>query len=40
MLLLAGISGNQVVLNIIMILLTLSILATGLNIKKIEKFEK
>ena len=40
MLLLAGISGNQIVLNVIMILLTLSILATGLNIKKIEKFEK
>lgn len=40
MLLLAGISGNQIVLNIIMILLTLSILVTGLNIKKIEKFEK
>lgn len=39
-LLLAGISENQIVLNIIMILLTLSILVTGLNIKKIEKFEK
>ena len=40
MLLLAGMSGNQIVLNIIMILLTSSILVTGLNIKKIEKFEK
>ena len=40
MFLLAGMSGNQIVLNIIMILLTLSILATGLNIKKIGKFEK
>ena len=40
MLLLAGISGSQLVLNIIMVILTLSILIMGLNIKKIEKFEK
>lgn len=40
MLLLAGISGSQLVLNIIMVILTLSILIMGVNIKKIEKFEK
>ena len=40
MLLLAGISGGQLVLNIIMVILTLSILIMGVNIKKIEKFEK
>ncbi len=39
MLLLAGITGNQLVQNIVMILLTLSILIMGLNIRKIEKFE-
>ena len=39
-LLLAGLSGNQLVLNIVMVLLTLSILIMGLNIRKIEKFEK
>ena len=39
-LLFAGLSGNQLVLNIVMVLLTLSILIMGLNIRKIEKFEK
>lgn len=40
MLLLAGVTGNQIILNIVMALLTLSILIMGLNIRKIEKFEK
>ena len=40
MLLLAGISGSQVVLNIVMVILTLSIFIMGLNIRKIEKFEE
>jgi len=40
MLLLAGITGNQLILNIVIILLTLSILIMGLNIRKIERFEK
>ena len=40
MLLFAGLTGSQVVLNIIMILLTLSIPIMGLNITKIEKFEE
>lgn len=40
LLLIAGISGNQLILNIMMIILTLSILATGLNIRMIEKFEE
>lgn len=40
MLLFAGISGSQLVLNIVMVILTLSILATGLNIRKIKKFNK
>ncbi|MCI8700131.1 MAG: MFS transporter [Clostridia bacterium] len=40
MLLLAGVTGNQIVLNIVMILLTLSILIMGLNIRKIKKFEQ
>lgn len=40
MLLIAGIIGNQIILNIVMILLTLSILIMGLNIRKIEKFER
>lgn len=39
-LLFAGLSGSQLVLNIVMILLTLSILIMGFNIRKIEKFEK
>lgn len=39
-LLFAELSGNQLVLNIVMVLLTLSILIMGLNIRKIEKFEK
>ena len=40
MLLLAGVTGNQIILNIVMVLLTLSILVMGMNIRKIEKFEK
>lgn len=40
MLLFAGLSGNQFILNIVMVLLTLSILAMGFNIIKIDKFEK
>ena len=40
MLLVAGLSGSQLILNIVMVLLTLSILIMGFNIKKIEKFEK
>jgi hypothetical protein len=40
MLLFAGLSGSNLVLNIVMVLLTLSILMMGLNIRKIEKFEK
>lgn len=40
MLLFAGISGRQLILNIVMVILTLSILVTGLNIRKIKKFDK
>ena len=40
MLLLAGLTGSQLVLSIVMVLLTLSILIMGLNITKIEKFEE
>lgn len=40
MLLFAGISGSQLILNIVMISLTLSILIMGINIRKIEKFDK
>ena len=40
MLLLAGLTGSQFVLSIVMVLLTLSILIMGLNITKIEKFEE
>ena len=39
LLLIAGISNSNLILNIITIILTLSILATGLNIRKIDKFE-
>ncbi len=39
-LLIAGLSKSQVVLNIVMVILTLSILMTGINIRKIQKFEK
>ena len=39
MLLLAGLSRSQLILNIVMIILTVSILIMGLNIRKIEKFE-
>lgn len=40
MLLLAGLTGSTIILSIVMFLLTLSILAMGLNIAKIEKFEE
>lgn len=40
MLLLAGLTGSQIVLSIVMVLLTLSIPIMGLNITKIEKFEE
>lgn len=40
MLLFAGVSGSNLVLNVVMVLLTLSIFIMGLNIRKIEKFEK
>lgn len=40
MLLLAGLTGSTIALNIVMFLLTLSILAMGVNIAKIEKFEE
>lgn len=40
MLLFAGISGSLLVLNIVMVILTLSILVMGINIRKIEKFDK
>ena len=40
MLLFVGISGSQLILNIVMVFLTLSILIMGMNIRKIEKFEK
>ena len=40
MLLLAGLTGSQLVLSIVMVLLTLSIPIMGLNITKIEKFEE
>lgn len=40
MLLLAGLTGSQFVLSIVMVLLTLSIPIMGLNITKIEKFEE
>ena len=39
-LLLAGLFNNNLILNIVTILLTLLILATGLNITKIKKFER
>lgn len=39
LLLLAGICGNETVLNVVMIVLTLSIFTMGMLIKKIEKFE-
>ncbi len=38
-LLIAGLCESQVILNIVMVVLTLSILIMGLNIRKIEKFE-
>ena len=40
MLLFAGITRSSVILNIVMIILTLSIFITGMNIIKIDKFEK
>lgn len=39
MLLFAGVSGSKLILNTVMVLLTLSILVMGINIRKIEKFE-
>lgn len=39
LLLIAGLTRNETVLNIIMVLLTLSILVMGLNVRKIDKFE-
>ena len=39
MLLIAGIIGSQIAFNVVMILLTLSILATGLFVRKVDKFE-
>lgn len=38
-LLIAGLCESQVILNIVMVVLTLSILIMGLNIRKVEKFE-
>ena len=40
LLLIAGMIGNTFAFNIVMIILTMSILLMGLNIKKIEKFEE
>lgn len=40
MMLIAGVSGSPIILNIVMILLTISILIAGLSTKQIEKFEK
>ena len=40
LLLVAGISGNVATLNTVMVILTLSILITGLNIRKLKKFGK
>lgn len=37
MLLFAGINGSLIILNIVMVILTLSILVTGVNIRKIKK---
>ena len=39
LLLIAGITGSTYAFNIVMIILTISILLMGINIKKIEKFE-
>lgn len=40
LLLIAGITGNETVFNTIMVILTLSIFAMGLNIRGIDKFEQ
>lgn len=40
LLLIAGLSGNQLILNIMMVILTFSVFAMGINIRKIEKFEE
>lgn len=40
LLLFAGLTGNEIVLNIVMVILTLSILVMGLNVRKISKFEE
>ena len=39
LLLIASLFNNEILLNIVMLILTLSIFATGLNIRKIDKFE-
>lgn len=39
LLLIAGISKSDIMLNIVMVILTLSIFIMGMNIKKIDKFE-
>lgn len=39
MILVVGISGNQIILNIVMVILTLSIFIMGINIIKVDKFE-
>lgn len=40
LLLLAGISRNSILLNVIMVILTLSIFIMGINIEKVKRFEK
>ena len=40
LLLIAGISGSELLLNVIMIVLTFTILLMGLNLRKIDKFEE
>lgn len=39
LLLIAGFSGNENILNVTMVILTLSILVMGLNLRKVDKFE-
>lgn len=40
LLLIAGLTGNEMILNVVMVILTLSILVMGLNVRKINKFEE
>lgn len=40
LLLIAGFSGNENILNVIIVVLTLSILVMGVNLRKVDKFEK